>query len=65
MQDTTKRTYIELFVFSIALLIAILIIVFTLPKKGDVIVINCSLSEISPDFTNEMREACRQARMKK
>lgn len=24
--------------------------------------INCGLSEISPDFTNEMREACRQAR---
>lgn len=24
--------------------------------------INCGLSEISPDFTNEMRQACRQAR---
>lgn len=24
--------------------------------------INCGLSEISPDFTNKMREACRQAR---
>jgi hypothetical protein len=24
--------------------------------------INCGLSEISPDFTSEMREACRQAR---
>lgn len=32
------------------------------PRKGDVIVINCSISEISPDFTTEMREACRQAR---
>lgn len=26
------------------------------------IVINCDISEISPDFTTEMREACRQAR---
>jgi hypothetical protein len=26
-------------------------------------VINCSLVEISPDFTTEMREACRKARM--
>ena len=26
-------------------------------------VINCSIAEISPDFTNEMREACRKARM--
>ena len=24
--------------------------------------INCGVSEISPDFTNEMKEACRKAR---
>jgi ribosomal protein L25 (general stress protein Ctc) len=30
--------------------------------KGDVIRIDCTWSEISPDFTNEMREACRQLR---
>jgi len=29
------------------------------------VVINCDISEISPDFTIEMREACRQARAKK
>ena len=34
------------------------------PKKGEVIVINCSISEISPDFTPEMRKACREARSK-
>ena len=34
----------------------------TLPKKSDGVWINCGLSEISPDFTNEMREACRQLR---
>ncbi len=34
------------------------------PKKGEVIIINCSLSEISPDFTPEMRKACREARSK-
>ena len=33
-----------------------------LPKKSDGVWINCELSEISPDFTNEMREACRQLR---
>ncbi len=65
MQDTTKRTYIELIVFFIALLIAIPIMMLTLPKKGDVVRIDCTWSEISPDFTIEMREACRQARMKK
>jgi len=26
------------------------------------VVINCDIAEISPDFTPEMREACRQAR---
>ncbi len=65
MQDTTKRTYIELIVFFIALLIAIPIMMLTLPKKGDVVRIDCTWSEISPDFTIEMREACRQARIKK
>lgn len=33
----------------------------TQPKHG-VVVIDCSLVEISPDFTTEMREACRKAR---
>jgi len=31
------------------------------PRHG-VVVINCSIAEISPDFTTEMREACRKAR---
>jgi hypothetical protein len=35
-----------------------------MPKKGSVIRIDCTWSEISPDFTNEMREACRQLRAK-
>ena len=34
----------------------------TLPKKSERVWINCELSEISPDFTTEMREACRQLR---
>ena len=33
-----------------------------MPKKGDVVKIDCNLSEISPDFTNEMRQVCRDAR---
>ena len=32
------------------------------PAKGTVKVIDCSLSEISPDFTPKMREECRKAR---
>ena len=34
------------------------------PKKGSVIVIDCTLAEISPDFSTEMRELCRKSRMK-
>jgi hypothetical protein len=33
-----------------------------MPRKGDIVKIDCSLSEISPDFTNEMRQVCRDAR---
>ena len=62
MQNITKRETIEIAVVIIAVLIAIPILFLTLPKKSDGVWINCGLSEISPDFTNEMREACRQLR---
>ena len=62
MSSTTKREYIEVIVVLVAFAIAVVIAITTLPRRGDVIVINCELSEISPDFTNSMREACRQAR---
>jgi hypothetical protein len=63
MQNLTQRKIVDV--------IAVLVVILSLPivwllaprhKQGDVIVINCSISEISPDFTTEMREACRQAR---
>lgn len=62
MQDTIKRKTIEIAVVVIGFLIAIPIVFLSLPKKGDVIRIDCTWSEISPDFTNEMRQACRQLR---
>lgn len=62
MQDTVKRKTIEIAVVVIGFLIVIPIVFLSLPKKGDVIRIDCTWSEISPDFTNEMREACRQLR---
>jgi hypothetical protein len=65
MQDLTKREYIEIAIVAIAFLIAVPIAFLSLPKKGDVIVIDCTWSEISPDFSTAMREACRQARMAK
>ena len=66
MSYTPKRETVEIALVVIAFLIAIPIIFLSLnnaiPKKGDVIRIDCTWSEISPDFTNEMRESCRQLR---
>jgi len=62
MSYTPKREIIEIAVIVIAFFITIPIIFLSLPKKGDVIRIDCTWSEISPDFTIEMREACRQLR---
>ena len=62
MSNTTKRETLEIAIVVIAFLIVIPIVFLSLPKKGDVIRIDCTWSEISPDFTNEMREACRQLR---
>jgi hypothetical protein len=62
MPYTPKRETIKIVVVIIAFVIALPILFLTLPKKGEVTVIDCTWSEISPDFTIQMREACRQAR---
>jgi hypothetical protein len=46
-----------------AVLLFILLIVFIPQPKGAYI--NCGLSEISPDFTPEMRKLCRETRATK
>jgi hypothetical protein len=62
MSSTIKREYIGILGITIVFFIVLPIVFLSLPKKGDVIVINCDIAEISPDFTTSMREACRQAR---
>ena len=62
MQDSTFRETIKLGVLAVSVFIAFGIVFYIAPKRGDVVKIDCTLSEISPDFTTEMREACRQAR---
>ena len=53
------------FVIAFVAVILFVVIAWNIsPKRGEVMVINCSLSEISPDFTPEMRKACREARSK-
>ena len=64
MPYTPKRETVALVVIIIAFLIVVPLMFLLMPKKGSVIRIDCTWSEISPDFTNEMREACRQLRAK-
>jgi hypothetical protein len=49
-------------VSSIAIAISIFLAMQGTPTNK---VINCGVAEISPDFTTEMRQACRKARMEK
>ena len=46
----------------VVILAALPLLFLDMPRKGDVVRIDCTLSEISPDFTNEMRQVCRDAR---
>jgi hypothetical protein len=64
MQDTVKRKIINILV--------VLFVIFSLPivwlfaprhKQGEIIRIDCTWSEISPDFSTAMKEACRKARI--
>lgn len=55
------QTQIGVGIFAIIWLAVGIYFIMSQPKHG-VRVIDCSLVEISPDFTNEMREACRKAR---
>lgn len=52
-----------LFVLSAAMIGIIYGIRVMIPNEQ--VVVNCGIAEISPDFTTEMREACRKLRMQK
>jgi steroid 5-alpha reductase family enzyme len=62
MQNSTLREDIKIVVLAVLVVIAFGLAFYIAPKRGEVVVIDCTWSEISPDFTNQMREACRQAR---
>jgi steroid 5-alpha reductase family enzyme len=63
MQNSTFRKDIGIVIVAVATFIAFAIAFFIAPKRGEVVVIDCTWSEISPDFTPQMREACREARI--
>lgn len=51
----------EFILIVIAILLGIYIGSITFPNDKQLI--DCSIAEISPDYTNEMKEACRKERM--
>jgi hypothetical protein len=59
------RSLIELLLLVGAIIIAFAFAVMFMPKKGDVIKYDCSISEISPDFPIEVKEQCRKLRAEK
>jgi hypothetical protein len=63
MSHTVKRTI--LITIAIGVYVAVMFLIFPMmvPKKGDVIRIDCTWSEINPDFSPEMKQACRKARI--
>ena len=52
----------KLVILIVVIFAALPLLFLDMPKKGDVVKIDCNLSEISPDFTNEMRHVCRNER---
>jgi len=53
----------EFILITLAVAAGIVIAITTYPNNGQVV--NCGIAEISPDYTNAMKEACRKARMAK
>jgi hypothetical protein len=51
----------EYILIAIAIAAGIYLAIVTYPQNGQVI--NCSVAEISPDYTTAMKEACRKERM--
>lgn len=51
----------EFILIGLAIAAGVVLALATYPDNGKVI--DCSIAEISPDYTNAMKEACRKARM--
>ena len=54
-----RSKYLDLIIVAVCLPIGIAISYFSLPKHG-VVVYNCSIAEISPDYPVSVKEECRK-----
>jgi hypothetical protein len=55
-----RDTLIVVSIITMAVTMFVVIVMFA-PRHG-VVVINCGIAEISPDYTPAMKEECRRAR---
>ncbi len=46
-------------------ILALVLMITLMPHKGDVIIYDCSLSEISPDIPIEVKNQCRKLNLEK
>ena len=60
--SNVKRYLSSLLIVIVITIVFIIPVIFLSIPKPEGVWINCGVSEISPDFTTEMREACRQLR---
>ena len=59
-----KRMHIELIIVAVCLVIGTAVVYFSLPRHG-VVVYNCSIAEISPDYPVKVKEECRKLNAEK
>lgn len=60
--SNVKRYLSSLLIVIVITIVFIIPVIFLSIPKPEGVWINCGVSEISPDFTTEMSEACRQLR---
>jgi len=59
-----KYFYKDLLIVAVLLPLGFAITYFTLPRHG-VVVYNCSIAEISPDYPVAVKDECRKLRLEK
>jgi hypothetical protein len=58
-----KETLGLIIVLTITVISVYAIVQYEVAQGHPTRIVNCSIAEISPDFTTAMRQACREARM--
>jgi hypothetical protein len=64
MSNITKREIVKISLLAVVAIFALVAsLYYSIPKKGDVIKIDCRLSEISPDIPIWAKQECRKKQL--